>query len=178
MHVEIRQERDGDFPHIFDLTEAAFARAEESDHREQFLVERLHRSATFIPQLSLVAETDDGEIVGYVLLTEVRIVSENGTATSLAVAPLAVRPGFQRRGIGAALLGKAHETAAALGYGTAVLLGHEKYYPRFGYRRAIDYGVEFPFDVPPELCMIRELRPGAADGLSGTVHYPAPFFEQ
>ena len=163
---------------IHDLIAAAFANVQESDHREQFLVERLHRTDGFIPELSLVAETDDGKIVGYILLTKVEIVSDDRIAMSLGVAPLAVLPGFQRQGIGGMLLKEAHRRAISLGYGTAVLLGHKDYYPRFGYRKAIDFGIEFPFDAPHESCMVVELLSGAAEGLCGTVRYPDVFFEE
>lgn len=177
MTVKIRQEQIGDSPVIYDLIEVAFTDVRESDHREHFLVERLHRSDTFIPELSLVAETEEKKIVGYILLTKVEIVSKIGSVASLGVAPLAVLPGYQRQGIGGMLLEEAHKRAASLGYGTAVLLGHKDYYPRFGYRQAIDYGVEFPFDVPSELCMIIELLPDAMSQLCGTVRYPDVFFE-
>lgn len=80
---------------IYDLIMAAFADVEESDHQEHFLVERLHQSNTFIPELSLVAETDNQKIVGYILLTEVEIVSKNIIVSSLGVAPLSVLPEFQ-----------------------------------------------------------------------------------
>lgn len=177
MIVKIRQERNGDLPVILDLIESAFRNVPESDHKERLLVERLHGSETFIPQLSLVAETDGGRIVGYILLTEVEIVSKNRVATSLAVAPLAVLPEFQNRGIGGMLLKAAHEMAASLGYGTTVLLGHKDYYPRFGYRKAIDFGIEFPFDAPHEFCMVAELLPDAFESVCGTVRYPSAFFE-
>lgn len=177
MTIKIRQEQDGDYPIIYNLIESAFADVQESDHQEQFLVERLHKSDTFIPQLSLVAKTDENKIVGYILLTKVEIVSENSVITSLGVAPLAVLPEFQKQGIGGMLLKEAHRRAALLGYGTAVLLGHKDYYPRFGYRKAIDFGIEFPFDVPHEFCMIIELNPHAIDSLRGTVRYPDIFFE-
>lgn len=65
-----------------------------------------------------------------------------------------------------------------LGYGTAVLLGHPEYYPRFGYRKAIDSGIEFPFDVPYKFCMIIELLPHALNELGGTVRYPPAFFRE
>lgn len=177
MTIRIRQEQKGDSPIISALIERAFRDVEESDHREQFLVERLHQSEAFIPQLSLVAETDDLKIVGYVLLTEVEIVSGNRVATSLGVAPLAVLPEYQKQGIGGQLIQEAHRRAAALGYGSAVLLGYKDYYPRFGYRQAIDYGIEFPFDAPCECCMVIELQPDALHDVQGTVRYPDAFLE-
>lgn len=178
MAVRIWQEQGGDLPLIRTLVETAFADVRESDHREHLLVERLHRSGTFTPQLSLVAQTEEGNIVGYILLTRVEIAATNGMATSLAVAPLAVLPEFQKKGIGGMLLQEAHRRAASLGYGTAVLLGHKDYYPRFGYRKAIDFGVEFPFDVPCDYCMIAELLPDATRGLCGRIRYPDAFFEE
>lgn len=177
MDIRIRQEQKNAKSVIHDLIVAAFADVRESDHREHFLVERLHESSTFIPELSLVAETDDHKIVGYILLTEVEIVSDDGVAASLGVAPLAVLPEFQQKGIGGLLIQHAHKIAATLGYGTAVLIGHKDYYPRFGYRRAIDFGIEFPFDVSHEFCMIVELRPDVLAGICGTVRYPDVFFE-
>ncbi len=177
MNIKIRQEQKDDSSAIFRLIESSFANVQESDHREQFLVQRLHKSETFIPQLSLVAETDSKEIIGYILLTRVEIKSSNSITTSLSVAPLAVHPNFQKQGIGGMLLKEAHKRAAALGYKTAILLGHKDYYPRFGYRKAIDFGIELPFDAPNESCMIIELIPGAASKLHGIVCYPTAFFE-
>lgn len=177
MNIRIRQERNGERMTVCKLVETAFADMKESDHQEHHLVYRLHQSDTFIPELSLVAETDEGKIVGYILLTKVEITSENGVTTSLAVAPLAVHPEYQSNGIGGMLLREAHRIAAAIGFGTAVLLGHKNYYPRFGYREAAVHGIKFPFDVPSEYCQVIELRPGALKGINGMVHYPAIFFE-
>lgn len=174
-NITIRQERQGDLPVILDLVEKAFANVAESDHQEQHLVERLHDSDTFIPELSLVAVNSEGVIVGYILLTKVKIVSENSTTVSLAVAPLAVHPTYQNNRIGGMLIEVAHEIAKTMGYGSAVLLGHKDYYPRFGYRKAIDYGIRFPFYAPQECCMVIELLPDALSGVTGTVHYPECF---
>ena len=109
------------------------------------------------------------QIVWYILLTEVKIDSDTQSVTSLSVAPLAVLPEFQRKGIGG------DQRAALLGYGTAVVLGHKEYYPRFGYRKAIDLGIEFPFEVSHEYCMVAELIPGATENVKGMVCYPTDF---
>lgn len=80
-----------------------------SDHQEHYLVDRLHNSDTYIPELSLVAETEKRELVGYILLTKVEIVFGSEVHTSLAVAPLAVLPEYQNRGIGGILLKEAQK---------------------------------------------------------------------
>lgn len=175
MNYTIRPERKDELSLILDLVKSAFEGVEESDHQEQYLVEQLHKSATFIPELSLVAENREGVIVGYILLTQVQIISTTSVATSLAVAPLAVLPDFQNRGIGGLLLNEAHQVAAKLGYGTAVLLGHKDYYPRFGYKKAVEYGINFPFDAPQDCCLVIGLLPDALNGIKGTVHYPDCF---
>lgn len=113
--------------------------------------------------------------MGHVLLSKVTIVSANGTHTVLSVAPLSVLPEFQRRGIGGMLLREAHQRASALGYGGVLLLGHEDYYPRFGYKKASAFGIKFPFDAPDACCMAMELKANGLNGISGTVHYPDAF---
>lgn len=92
--LSIREEKSKDFPFIRSLTEQAFLHVPESDHTEHLLVERLRQSEAYIPELSLVAETNTGKIVGHILLSKVGIVSEKGTTTVLSVAPLSVLPEF------------------------------------------------------------------------------------
>lgn len=176
MEVYIRQEAIEDRPRVFRLIEEAFKRETHSDHKEQFLVERLRSSDSFIPELSLVAEFDN-KIIGYILLSRVKIITGAAHADSLALAPVAVLPAFHRKGIGTKLIQEAHLRATTLGFKSIVVLGHEKYYPRFGYKPSLDFKITLPFDAPRENCMICELEAGALRGLSGTVHYPKEFFE-
>lgn len=174
--INIKQQEAHDLPAICRLIEEAFASVQESDHREQFLVERLLSSPGFVPELSLTAWIKN-ELVGYILLTEIEILSKSGPVPSLSLAPLSVRPSFQRHGIGAALIEEAHKRAAELNYETVLVLGHKDYYPRFGYKKAEDFGITFPFEVPPEFCMVKELTPGAASRAAGQVKYPKAFFD-
>lgn len=53
--INIKQQEAHDLPAICRLIEEAFASVQESDHREQFLVERLLSSPGFVPELSLTA---------------------------------------------------------------------------------------------------------------------------
>ncbi len=103
--ITIRQETGKDFPQVFALIEQAFRNEVHSDHREQFLVERLRRSEAFVPELSIVAESGKG-IAGYCLLTRIGIKNEAGASGSLALAPVAVKPEFQKQGIGTSVATK------------------------------------------------------------------------
>ncbi|MEO4004463.1 MULTISPECIES: N-acetyltransferase [unclassified Flavobacterium] len=177
MQLEIRKEDKNDFEAVFKLIENAFENVVFSDHREQFLVERLRNSDAFVPELSIVGVLE-GKIVGYILLTKIVIKANNGVETeSLALAPVAVLQDFQKKGVGGQLIRAAHDKARTMGFGSVILLGHEKYYPKFGYQMTSQYGIRLPFDVPEENCMLIELIPGALKEVSGVVVYPKAFFE-
>lgn len=134
--ITIRRETPYDFLQVDKIIRTAFLDMEDSDHSEHLLVERLRSSDTFVPELSLVAVTDDGKIAGHILLSEVKVISGDTEHT---------------------------------------VLGHEGYYPIFGYRRASLYGIKFPFDAPDECCMAAELTDGGLDGIHGMVQYPDAF---
>lgn len=114
-------------------------------------------------------------IVAYILVTKLKI--KNKTTEFDSLAPVSVLPGFQGKGIGGKLIIRVHEIAKELGYKSIVLLGHEKYYPKFGYEQADKYAIELPFDVPKENCMPIELTKNGLNGVNGTVEYPEGFNE-
>ena len=176
MKIIIRQEIQADYPIVFDLIEQAFRNEIISDKKEQFLVERLRKSNGFIPELSLVAEVNH-EVVGYILLTKIIIETKTESKTSLALAPVAVEPSFQKKGIGGQLIEEAHRIAKELGYQSIILLGHEKYYPKFGYQPLQQFNITLPFDAPKENCMAIELISDVLKNKEGKVIYPKEFFE-
>ena len=176
LNLTIRQETKADHSKVFELIKEAFAKEEYSDQQEHFLVKRLRKSEAFIPELSLVAELE-GQIVGHILFTRIHIKSEEKEWESLALAPVSVLPEYQGNGIGGRLIQAGHEAAKKAGFSSAVLLGHAEYYPRFGYRPCQEFGIELPFDVPPENCMAIEFFPNALKEVHGMVKYPKEFFE-
>lgn len=175
MNLIIRQEVKADHKKVNQLIEKAFRSETMSDQQEHILVERLRKSSSFIPELSLVAELNN-EIVGQILLTKVLIVNQDSEYDALALAPVSVVPKFQGKRIGSSLIRKSHMIAKEMGFTLIVLLGLEKYYPRFGYERADKHEIQFPFDAPSVNCMVYELQENVLQHISGTVKYPQEFF--
>lgn len=165
----IRQERTEDYKTVYALILQAFETAEHRDGNEQDLVAALRGSDAFIPSLSLVAEVD-GEIVGHILFTKAWV----GTKEVLALAPLSVRPGFQKQGIGTALIHEGHRIAKQLGYPYSLVVGSESYYPRMGYMPAETLGIKTPEGIPPVNFMANKLQRDA-EPLYGTVIYAKEF---
>lgn len=176
MNILIRQERKDDYSSVFQLIESAFRTMENSDYREQFLVERLRKSEGFVPELSLVAESES-KVIGHILLSKIKITGGGKSFESLALAPVSVLPEFQNQGIGKKLILAAHQKAAELGYKSIVVLGHHNYYPKFGYQPAKNYNIKLPFPADEKNCMVIELVENGLKNVLGKVEYPQEFYE-
>ncbi|WFD11869.1 GNAT family N-acetyltransferase [Tepidibacter hydrothermalis] len=171
--LTIRQEQKDDHKQVYNVAKKAFENAEHTDSDEHNLIERLRYAKEFVPKLSLVAELE-GKIVGHILFTEIKI----GKKIGLSLAPVSVDPKYQSGGIGSNLIIKGHKIAKNLGYEIVVVLGHEKYYPRFGYVKASNYGIKAPFEVPDENFMVLELKENALNEIKGIVEYSSKFFNE
>ena len=165
----IRQENKNDYEEVYNVIKTAFETAEHSDGNEQDLVVALRKSDNFIPELSLVAVMDN-KIVGYILFTKIKI----GKQEELALAPIGVLPEYQKQGIGRTLIQEGNKKAKELGYHYSVVLGSDKYYPKFGYVSAKEYGIVAPFDVPDENFMAIKLNDTDIE-IKGIVQYAKEF---
>jgi putative acetyltransferase len=159
----IRREEPRDIAAIRFVNEQAFGGAGEANAIDAL---RARGAAT----LSLVAVIDD-RVVGHLFFTPAVLESPDRSWPAVGLAPLAVLPEYQQRGIGSALMDAGLEECRHLGCERVIVLGHPDYYPRFGFERASQYGVRFEFEAPDEACMILALQPGALDGVSGVARY-------
>lgn len=176
MEINIREELENDYKVVEDLTEEAFKNAEHSDGTEHLLVKRLRKSNSFIKELSLVADDND-KVVAHIMMTKAKIDNGNEKFETLALAPVSVLSEYQGKGIGSKLINVALERARTLGYKSVIVLGHDKYYPKFGFIPASKYGIKAPFDVSDEVFMAKELTEGSLTNINGTVEYAKEFFE-
>lgn len=162
----IRAERPEDEEAIRCVQVEAFGRADEAD-----LVEALREGAAEF--VSFVAIAGD-EVVGHILFTEVALEADTD-AEGLGLAPLAVVPSHQSRGIGTALVEAALAHLADSGVDFVVVLGDPAYYERFGFVPAATYGLGCVYDAPPEAFQALELREGALADAGGIVRYRREF---
>lgn len=168
--MKIRAARKTDFTEIYQLNKDAFEQADEAK-----LVNLLRDSDAYIPELSLVAVSDN-QIVGYILFTRIKILSPNKCEfNSLALAPMAVKPEFQKQGIGGKLIRYGLDKARDLGFKSVIVLGHENYYPKFGFLPASNWKITTAFEVPENALMAIELVPNGLKNIKGIVKYAKEF---
>ena len=167
----IRPETASDHSYVAEVHRRAFGQDNEAR-----LVEMLRRSQAYTAELSLVGEVTK-QIVGHILFSPIVIRSTERDFPALALAPMAVLPGYQRRGIGSALVRSGLARCRELGWSRVIVAGHAEYYPRFGFVPASTKGVRAPFAVPDEAFMLIELAPEACNDCAGVVEYPSAFSE-
>ena len=165
MPVTVRAENDNDVQAIWHVNQAAFGGEDEAR-----LVDQL-RAGGFV-RLSLVAELD-GQVVGHILFSELKIVSSDSSLDAVALAPLAVLPAFQRQGIGKLLTQHGLDACQKQGERVAIVLGHPHFYPQFGFSAELAAPLDSPF--AGEAFMALEFEPGALAGCTGQVRYAPPF---
>ncbi len=88
---------------------------------------------------------------------------------------MAVRPEFQKQGIGGELIKEGLKVCQHLGYDSIIVLGHPEYYPGFGFKQAGVWGIKDPFGAPAEAFMALELKEGTLEEAAGIVEYPEEF---
>jgi putative acetyltransferase len=163
----IRAETRADREAVRVVNESAFGRREEAD-----LIDALRETAH--PHVSLVAD-DGGRVVGHIFFSPVSVESGEGAWAAMGLGPMAVLPERQGRGVGSELVREGLSECLRLGHEVVFVLGHARYYPRFGFAPAGAKGIACEFPTREENFMVAELRPGALAGRKGVVRYGPEF---
>lgn len=124
-NLTIRETAAADHASIVRIQRAAFGQPAEAE-----LTLALLDDPTAVPQLSLLAVDGDAPI-GHVLFTRVRIEGHDVLAQILA--PVAVLPEHQRRGVGGQLIREGLRILRERDTTLVFVLGHPEYYPKFGF---------------------------------------------
>lgn len=165
--VHVRKEQSGDVAAIRRVNRLAFGQPQEARIVDEL---RIHCKQV----VSLVA-TEGTKVLGHILFSPAVIRSGSRTLRGMGLAPMAVLPDHQGRGIGSRLVitGLGHLLRKRCPF--VIVLGHPDYYPRFGFERAGLYGIRPEWEVPDEAFMILPLNPSALRGISGIARYRPEF---
>ncbi len=103
-YMIIRQEKPSDYTEVYELVKAAFTFSDHSDGTEADYLDELRNKDSFIPELSWVAEHENGYILGQVVLYKTIVTTHNGPFAALVLSPISVRPDYFRKGVASAMM--------------------------------------------------------------------------
>jgi len=104
--------------------------------------------------ISLVAE-QESQIVGTVLFSPAVLDTPNSSVSGMGLGQLAVEPDHQNQGIGSQLSEAGLKQLGEQGCPFVIVIGHESYYPRFGFKPCEQHGIECQWQgIPPQSFMV------------------------
>ncbi len=166
----IRQETEKDCREVEEMAREAFWNLSVPGCSEHYFIHLLRQHKAFLPQLDYVLESD-GRILGCVMYSESDITDEQGCKrTVLTMGPLCVRKGYQRQGLGKALLEHTFRLAEEMGYDTVINFGNPDNYVARGYKSCRKYNVCFEGDIYPAALLVKTLKDGVFDGRKWYYH--------
>jgi putative acetyltransferase len=162
----IRQENPEDISAVCHVNKQAFG-----GPHEAALGDALRKAARAF--VSLVSVKND-QFVGHISFSPAMI--EGGpVGSAMRLAPTAVLPECQQRGIGSQLLRAGQEDCRRLGCEIVVVLRHPEYCPRFGFIPAHKKGWRCEYEVAEGAFMVAELKAGALNRMNELVKYHEAF---
>lgn len=158
--VTIRRWAPGDGPAVEALLDGAFG-----VERFEKTAQRLRDGCEPADGLAFVALAG-GRLAGTISLWNI----EAGPGRpALLLGPVAVEAGQRGRGLGARLVRRSLNQAAARRHGAVLLVGDASYYGRFGFSRELTRGLRLPGPVEEARFLGLELLPGSLAGAFGPV---------
>jgi len=161
--MNIRETTAADISTILAIERAAFHSDEEA-----LLVRALLDDLTAQPLLSLLGFEND-RAVGHILFTRAYLNEAPSSLRMSILAPLAVVPDAQGKGIGGKLVRNGLDILSSWDVALVFVLGAPEYYRRFGFSPAGRHGFITPSPIPIEYTdawMVHDL----SEGTLGTVH--------
>ena len=174
-NIIIRKETKEDYYATELCTLRAFWNIHGPGCNEHLMVHKLRKSPDYLPEISRVAELD-GRIVGVVMYHKAKIVDGENETEIISFGPLAVEPTCFNMGIGSMLMKETLALAKEAGYLGIALCGEPDYYPKLGFVRGKDSGLEHNAFGTPDPFMIYKLNDGF-ENLRGKF-YEAEVFEE
>lgn len=139
--IQIRETNTSDFDDIMNIEKQAFGYDKEAK-----LVAELLNDRTAEPIVSLLA-FHNNKAIGHILFTRAYVEGIEEDPMIHILAPLAVRPEYQRQGIGNLLIKTGIQLLQEKGTHLIFVLGHKEYYPKYGFipnAKRLGYPAPYP----------------------------------
>ena len=152
--IQIRETKVEDFNNIMEVEKQAFGYDKEAK-----LVVDLLADKSAEPIVSLLAFYNN-EAIGHILFTRAYFDGQQNQPMIHILAPLAVKPEFQRQGIGGLLIKAGLKLLEEKGSNLVFVLGHKEYYPKYGFIPGAEHlGYPAPYPIPQEYADYWMVRP-------------------
>lgn len=130
----------------------------------------------FIPELDFVMELD-GKLIGQVIYVRSQIECDDGRKIPIMTfGPISIALEFKRQGYGKRLLDYSIERAKEMGTGALAITGNIDFYGKSGFVPAKTKGIRYADDPDADYFLIKELKEGFLNGISGTYKDPEGYF--
>lgn len=178
-NYRIRLETKADHHTTENLTREAFWNVYRPGCTEHYVLHRFRDREDFIPELDFVMEKD-GKIIGHVMYAHSAIKADDGRIIPIMTfGPISIAPEYQRQGYGTILLRHSMDKAQELGAGALAITGNLDFYGKSGFAVASIKGIHYSDEPRSEevpYFLIKELRPGFLDGITGSYKEPEGYF--
>lgn len=175
-NLTIRKETKSDFRAVENLVRESFWNVYRPGCAEHYVLHCLREDSDFVPELDFVMELD-GQLIGQVVYVKSKIVCDDGREVPIMTfGPICIAPDFKRKGFGKILLDFSMQKAKELGVGALAITGNIDFYGKSGYVLAKTKGVRYADDPEADYFLIKELKEGFLDGISGTYKDPDGYF--
>lgn len=175
----IRLETPADYQEVENLTREAFWNVYRPGCLEHYVLHCYRDREDFVPELDFVMEKD-GKIIGHVMYVHAKLQADDGREIPIMTfGPISIAPEYKRQGYGKALLEYSMEKAKSFGVGALCIEGNIDFYGKSGFVVASTKGIHYyaePRDEEVPYFLLKELKEGFLDGITGTYHTPEGYF--
>lgn len=158
-----------------DMVRRTFTDSENAEEAEVVvsLIEEIRSMSTYVPELELIMVNDEDEVIGYAMFSRFHLVGKYQNEL-LLLSPVAIKTELQRQHISKELIEYGFEKAAEMGFSAVIVEGDPQNYRNRGFQTSAAFGIVAGESVglpAPECLMVKELKKGALEHISGVVEY-------
>lgn len=175
-NIIIHLEEKSDYRAVENLTREAFWNVYRPGCMEHYVLHCYRNDPAFVPELDFVMELD-GELIGQVIYVRSEINCDDGRKIPIMTfGPISIVPAFKRQGYGKLLLDYSMNQAEKLGAGALAITGNIDFYGKSGFVPAKTKEIRYADDPEADYFLIKELKQGFLNGISGTYKDPEGYF--